>query len=53
MHPGTYMISLAAKQFSVPVMALSGIHKITAKYAFEQNTFNELLSPLDISADAE
>ena len=35
MHPGTLMISLAAKQFSVPVIALSGIHKITPKYAFE------------------
>jgi translation initiation factor eIF-2B subunit beta len=46
MHPGTLMISLAAKQFSVPVIALSGVHKITPKYAFDQNTFNDLLSPL-------
>jgi translation initiation factor eIF-2B subunit beta len=35
MHPGTQMICIAAKQFSVPVIAVSGVHKLTPKYAFE------------------
>jgi translation initiation factor eIF-2B subunit beta len=35
MHPGTYLLCLAAHQFSIPVIALSGTHKLTSKYAFE------------------
>lgn len=34
MHPGTNALCLAAKQFSVPVIVLSGAHKLTPKYAF-------------------
>lgn len=40
MHPGTYAICVLAKQFAVPVIVLSGAHKLTPKYAFDQTTFN-------------
>ncbi|KAM3143724.1 hypothetical protein pb186bvf_004220 [Paramecium bursaria] len=46
--PGAYAISVAAKQFSVPVIILSTTQKLTPKYAFDQNTYNKLLSPLEI-----
>ena len=35
MHPGTYAICVLAKQFAVPVIVLSGAHKLTPKYAFD------------------
>ena len=35
MHPGTFMLCQAANLFSIPVIALSGTHKLTPKYAFE------------------
>lgn len=49
MHPGTYALCVAAKQFSVPTIVLSGAHKLTPKYAFDQSTFNEVMSPLQIN----
>ncbi|CAD8112837.1 unnamed protein product [Paramecium sonneborni] len=52
MHPGTYAICVLAKQFAVPVIVLSGAHKLTPKYAFDQTTFNELVSPLKINSNS-
>ncbi|CAD8083362.1 unnamed protein product [Paramecium primaurelia] len=52
MHPGTYAICVLAKQFAVPVIVLSGAHKLTPKYAFDQTTFNQLVSPLKINPNS-
>lgn len=44
-NSGAYNIALAAKEFSVPVIVLSAMYKLTPMYPFDPMKFNELLSP--------
>lgn len=47
-HSGAYMIALAAKEFSVPVIVIGAQYKLTPLYPFDFQTFNEMNSPLQI-----
>lgn len=42
---GLLLLTTAAKSFNIPVIVLSNAIKLTEKYPFEQNTFNELYNP--------
>lgn len=42
---GAYMIALAAKEFSIPVIVVSAMYKLTPMYPFDPMKLNELLSP--------
>ena len=44
-NTGGYQIALAAKEFSIPVIVLSAMYKLTPMYTFDHMKFNELLSP--------
>jgi len=44
-NTGGYQIALAAKEFSIPVIVLSAMYKLTPMYPFDPMKFNELLSP--------
>lgn len=45
---GLLMLATAAKSYSVPVIVLASAIKLTPHFPFEQNTFNEILNPLEI-----
>ena len=38
---GVHTVCLAAKHFSVPVVVVVGVYKISPLFAFDQDTFNE------------
>lgn len=42
---GTNMVSTAAKHHSVPVVCVTGLYKLCPLYPFDQDSFNELVSP--------
>jgi translation initiation factor eIF-2B subunit beta len=45
---GASNICWAAKYHKVPVLVLTGLHKLCPLYAFDQNTFNEQGAPSDL-----
>jgi translation initiation factor eIF-2B subunit beta len=45
---GGHALALAAKQHSVPLVVLAGLHQLCPQYPFDQDTFNELASPMSI-----
>jgi len=47
-HTGGHNICVAAKYHSVPVVVLTGLHKLCPLYAFDQDTFNEHNAPSQI-----
>jgi len=47
-HSGGANICAAAKYHSVPVVVLSGLHKLCPLYSFDQDTFNEHNAPSQI-----
>lgn len=42
---GGQLLALAAKNFSVPFLVVTGVYKLRLEYAFDQSTFNRLLPP--------
>lgn len=42
---GLLLLATAAKCYNIPVITLANTIKLTEKYAFEQNTYNELYNP--------
>ncbi|KAG5178526.1 eukaryotic translation initiation factor 2B beta subunit [Tribonema minus] len=42
---GSYMIALAAKELSVPVVCVTGLYKLCPLFPHDQDTFNCLLAP--------
>jgi translation initiation factor eIF-2B subunit beta len=44
-NAGAYQICLAAKEFSIPVIVVSAMYKLTPLYPFDPMKLNELLSP--------
>lgn len=47
-HTGAQNICMAAKQHAVPVVVVTGLHKLCPLYAFDQETFNEQNAPSQI-----
>jgi len=47
-HTGGHNIAVAAHYHSVPVVVLTGLHKLCPLYAFDQDTFNEHNAPSQI-----
>lgn len=47
-HSGAYQIALAAKEFSIPVIVISAMYKLTPLYPFDPMKLNELLAPSSI-----
>lgn len=47
-HTGASNICWAAKYHSVPVVVLTGLHKLCPLYAFDQDTFNEQSAPSEV-----
>eukprot|EP01046_Picozoa_sp_COSAG06_P014661 COSAG06_NODE_915_length_11567_cov_9.166013_4_plen_387_part_00 len=45
---GGHALALAAKHHSVPLVVLAGLHQLCPQYPFDQDTFNELASPMAI-----
>lgn len=45
---GGHTLALAAKQHSVPLVVLAGLHQLCPMYPFDQDTFSELASPMQI-----
>ena len=44
-YAGAYLIALAAKEHSIPVIVVSAMYKLTPMYPFDSMKLNELLSP--------
>lgn len=44
-YNGVYNICLAAQTYSIPIVVVAGIFKLTPMYPFDHETFNEQLSP--------
>jgi len=44
-HVGAYLIALAAKEHSIPVIVVSAMYKLTPMYPFDPMKLNELLAP--------
>ena len=42
---GGILVAMAAKEYSVPLIILSPVFKLTPKFPLDQSTFNELLNP--------
>lgn len=47
-HAGFHNVALAAKAHSVPVVAVTGLHKLCPLYAFDQDTFNAHGPPSEV-----
>lgn len=47
---GCYGVCLAAQAHSVPILVTCGLYKLSPLYPFDQDTFNESLSPALISS---
>lgn len=47
-HSGAHNIAVAAKHYSVPVVVVTGLHKLCPLYAFDQDTFNEHNAPSQV-----
>jgi translation initiation factor eIF-2B subunit beta len=45
---GSLLLVTAAKTYSVPVIIVASIFKLTPHFPFEQNTFNEILNPKEV-----
>lgn len=45
---GLHQLCLAANHFSVPVVVITGLHKLTPLYPIDQDTFNNMGNPKDI-----
>ena len=45
---GGILVAMAAKEYSVPMIILSPVFKLTPKFPLDQATFNELLNPAKI-----
>ena len=45
---GGILVAMAAKEYSVPLIILSPVFKLTPKFPLDQGTFNELLNPAKI-----
>lgn len=45
---GGILFAMAAKEYSVPLIVLSPVFKLTPKFPLDQTTFNELLNPSQI-----
>eukprot|EP01047_Picozoa_sp_COSAG01_P040187 COSAG01_NODE_3365_length_6192_cov_3.999179_7_plen_108_part_00 len=45
---GAHGLALAAKAHSVPLVALAGLHQLCPLYPHDQDTFNELGTPMQI-----
>lgn len=44
-YNGVYNICLAAQTYSIPILVVSGVFKLTPMHPFDHETFNEQLSP--------
>jgi len=44
-YNGVYNLCLAAQNYNIPVVVVSGTFKLTPLYPFDHETFNEQLSP--------
>eukprot|EP01084_Bolivina_argentea_P091207 164201_1 len=44
-HSGTHGLALAAQFYSVPIVVVSGLYKLSTLYAYDQDTFNEHDAP--------
>ena len=42
---GTHMLAVAAKHHCVPVMVCTGLYKLSPLYPYDQDTFNDIVSP--------
>jgi len=42
---GTHMLAVAAKHYSVPLMVCTGLYKLSPLYPYDQDTFNDIVSP--------
>lgn len=42
---GTHMLAVAAKHYSVPLMVCTGLYKLSPLYPYDQDTFNDMVSP--------
>jgi len=42
---GAANVTLAARHYTIPVVALAGVYKLSPLFAFDQDTFNEHLPP--------
>jgi len=42
---GTHMLAVAAKHHSVPLMVCTGLYKLSPLYPYDQDTFNDCISP--------
>jgi len=42
---GTHMLAIAAKHYSVPLMVCTGLYKLSPLYPYDQDTFNDIVSP--------
>lgn len=47
-HTGAHNLALCASHHSVPVVVLTGLHKLCPLYAFDQDTFNERNPPSEV-----
>lgn len=45
---GGILVAMAAKEYSVPLIILSPVFKLTPKFPLDQATYNELLNPAKI-----
>lgn len=45
---GGILVAMAAKEYSVPLLILSPVFKLTPKFPLDQATYNELLNPAKI-----
>lgn len=46
---GLHQLCLAANHFSVPVVVITGLHKLTPLYPIDQDSFNTMGNPKDIA----
>lgn len=47
-HSGTHGLALAAQFYSVPIVVVTGLYKLSTVYAYDQDTFNEHDSPSNL-----
>ena len=47
-HSGTHGLALAAQFYSVPIVVVTGLYKLSTVYAYDQDTFNEHDAPSNL-----
>lgn len=45
---GGILVAMAAKEYSVPLIVLAPVFKLTSKFPLDQTTFNELMNPAKV-----